>query len=94
MRRRPWRRHWVSLQRNGLLGGLSRKLSSDSAGGETVSCRLRPFAGGRTGPHLRGAPRRSRLRNVPREFRRDGYVRMVGKAHCRGGVRGQPSHNR
>jgi hypothetical protein len=47
---------WVFLCRHALPVHLSRKLFSDSAGGETFTCRLSPFAGGSSWQRLIALP--------------------------------------
>jgi hypothetical protein len=49
-------RYWVFLLLHVLPVHLSRKLFSDSAGGETFTCRLRPFAGGSSWQRLIALP--------------------------------------
>jgi hypothetical protein len=69
---------------------LSRNVSSDSAGGETSTCRQRPFAGGSSWQRSSSLPGRSRVPKVPGAFRRDGNGRVARNAFCRGGSQGEP----
>jgi hypothetical protein len=69
---------WVFLCCHVLPVHLSRKLFSDSAGGETFSGRQRPFAGGLKVAASYRTANCSRGPKAPGTFRRDGYVRAIG----------------